>query len=157
MSVALALLLLAGERTAVGVWDRWGAFRDAGPPLRCFAVAQPVDRRGGTITSGAFASVATRVGPGRRAAVWFRFAAPRSPRAPVTLAIDERRFALTGEPGGARAPDAATDRAIVNALRGGRSMSVTTLAASGAGIVDTYTLKGAATAIDAAARACVET
>lgn len=151
--ILLLALLLAGERTVLGVWDRWGAFRDE-DPARCFAIAQPVDTAGRTDRSGAFASVATRVGPARRPAVFIRFAATRSERAPVTLAIGERRFALAGALRSARAPDAATDRAIVGAMRGGRSMSVTTLTASGAAIADTYTLNGAATAIDAAALAC---
>ena len=153
--IAAALLLLAGERVAVGVWDRWAAFSDT-QPRRCFAVAQPVDATGRTDTRGAFASVATRVGAARADVVFFRLARARAPGAAVTLAIDERRFALTGDAASARAPDAATARAIVGAMRGGRSMSLTTVSRAGRPLADSYTLDGAATAIDAAGLACVE-
>lgn len=157
-AILLALALIVGERQAIGVWERWGAIRDAGPPRRCFALAQPViqgtsgavgtDRRGG------FASVAARVDGTRRQAVFVRFTTLRQPGTPITLGIGERRFALRGDARGARAPDQATDRAIVAAMRGGRSMSVSGIATGGRPFADTYVLTGAATAIDAASIAC---
>lgn len=153
MSLVAALLLAAGERSVIGVWDRWAAFRDTAP-ARCFAVARPVDGAGGTDRRGAFAAVAARVDTSGRAALRLRLSRAAAAAAPVTLTIGERRFALTGTGRTARAPDAATDRAIVAAMRGARSMSVTTAATSGAPIADTYALPGAATAIDAAALAC---
>ena len=154
----LALALLAGEREAIGIWERWGAMRDAGPPLRCFALAQPVtpgaNGAGGTDRRGGFASVAARVDGTRRQAVFVRFSVARQSDTPITLAIGERRFGLRGDTRGARAPDAATDRAIVAAMRGGRSMSVSGIARGGRPFADTYALTGAATAIDAASLAC---
>ncbi len=150
----LALALLAGERQAIGVWERWGAIRDDGPPRRCFALARPVTGAGGIDTRGGFASVATRVDGTRRQAVFVRFSVPRQPGTPITLSIGERRFALRGDTRGARAPDAATDRAVVAAMRGGRSMSVSAIAAGGRPFADTYALTGAATAIDAASLGC---
>ncbi len=156
--LVLALALVVGERQAIGVWERWGAIRDAGPPRRCFALAQPVlqgtSGTGGTDRRGGFASVATRVDGTRRQAVFVRFSTTRRPGTPITLAIGERRFGLRGDARGARAPDAATDRAIVAAMRGGRSMSVSGIARGGRPFADTYALAGAATAIDAASLAC---
>jgi hypothetical protein len=152
--VILALaLVLAGERAALGVWERWGALRDTNP-VRCFAIAQPVAPDGGTDRRGAFASVAATAGGGR--ALYLRLSRPRGAGAPLTLAIDERRFALIGDTVTARAPDAATDRAIVAAMRGARAMTVTTLDARGRTLADTYALAGAATAIDAAALGCLK-
>ena len=75
--------------------------------------------------------------------------------APVTLAIDARRFNLSGAGGDVWAIDARTDAAIVAAIRSGRSMSVATVSAKGNAFADSYALKGAATAIDAAALGCV--
>ena len=72
----------------------------------------------------------------------------------ITLAVGERRFALTGDVTGARAPDAATDRAIVAALRAGRLMTLSTADRAGRSIADSYTLAGAPTAIDAAQLGC---
>ncbi|WP_019515252.1 invasion associated locus B family protein [Sphingomonas sp. Mn802worker] len=153
-ALLLALALLAGEREAIGVWQRWGAIRDAGPPRRCFALTRPVTASGDTDTRGGFASVAARIDASGRQAVFVRFSAEREPGTPITLAIGERRFALRGDSRGARAPDAATDRAIVAAMRGGRSMSVSVVAAGKRPLADTYVLDGAATAIDAASLAC---
>ena len=72
----------------------------------------------------------------------------------LTLAVDDRRFALVGDAWTARAPDATTDRAIVAAMRGARGMTLSTLDRAGRPLADGYALAGAATAIDAAALAC---
>ena len=52
------------------------------------------------------------------------------------------------------APDPRIDAAIVAAMRSAPSMSVSTRTATGAGFAETYALKGAATAMDAAALGC---
>lgn len=142
-------LLLASERAALGVWHRWAALRDT-QPTRCFAITQPVRGDGQPDRRGGFASVAPRGAQ----AVHFRLSAPRRARAPITLAIGERRFALTGDTRTARAPDAATDRAVIGAMRGGGSMSLSYVAANGRPVAEAYALDGAATAIDAAAIGC---
>lgn len=147
MILALALLL-AGERAAIGVYDAWGAFRDDSPP-RCYAIAAPV--RSG---SRAFASVAARFGRPGRPALYVRLSQSRNQEAPVTLSIGERRFTLSGNARAVWSPDGSTDRAIVAAMRGGRSMSVAAVSASGRPFADSYALGGAATAIDAASLGC---
>ncbi len=149
--IAALALLLAGERVAIGVYDAWGAFRDGVPP-RCYAISAPVGRRRGARKP--FASVAARFGRDRRPALYVRLSSERSARAPVTLAVGERRFTLSGNARAAWAPDAATDRAIVAAMRGGRSMSVSAVSAAGRPFADSYALGGAATAIDAATLGC---
>ncbi|KTT74115.1 hypothetical protein [Sphingomonas endophytica] len=154
MTIALALLLAASTRTPLGVWQRWAALRD-GPPPRCFAIAQPLRRDGTTDRRGGYAAVVARQGPTGAPAIRFRLSRPRGAGAPLTLAIGDRRFALAGERETARAADAATDRAIVAAMRGARAMTLATLDAAGRDLTDTYPLAGAATAIDAAQLGCV--
>ena len=156
-AAAAALLLVAAApagREAVGVFKGWGAFRDA-TPRRCFAIARPVVANG---RSGGFASVATWPGRGLRASFHIHLSRSRDRSAPVTLSIGgaggERRFALVANTADGWAPDAATDRAIVAAMRGGRSMSVEAVGEGGRPFADTYALAGAATAIDAATLAC---
>ena len=141
----IAALLLAAA--PVGVWGSWGAFRNG---AHCYAIAAPA-RVGAA--GRPFASVASRWGA-RRGVLFVRLSARRTAAAPVTLSVGERRFTLAGGAGAARSPDAATDRAIVAAMRGQRSMSVTAVSARGRPFADTYALPGAATAIDAAALAC---
>jgi hypothetical protein len=153
--LALALALVAtpaGARESIGVFDRWGAFRDPSP-ARCFAIAEPVQIvRGGQWKP--FASIASWPGQGLRNQLHVRLSHNRNPRARVTLSVGERRFELVAGGADAWAPDPQTDAAVVSAMRDGRSMSVESLAATGQPFADVYTLKGAATAIDAAALAC---
>lgn len=148
LAILLALQGAADGRRLVGVFEGWGAFADAAP-RRCYAIAQP-GKGGGP----GFASVTTWPGAGARNQLHVRLSRPRSSGARVTLAIGERRFALVSGAADAWAPDAATDRAIAAAMRGGRAMSVESVANTGTPFADLYVLTGAATAIDAAAVAC---
>ncbi|MBX3563162.1 MAG: hypothetical protein KF730_01165 [Sphingomonas sp.] len=146
--IALALSLFFA-RDALGTYDGWGAFRDASP-LRCYAIARPVEKQ----APGPFASIATWPRDGVRNQLHIRLSRARAGNARVTLSIGERRFELKAGAADAWAPDARTDQAVVAAIRSGRSMSIETVAANGAPFADTYALKGAATAIDAAALGC---
>lgn len=152
--VALLALLIAAPveaRTTLGGVDGWMAFRDE-RPLRCFAIAEPERRGGGKWR--AFASVATWPKARTRGQLHLRLGREKLPAAPVSLTVGERRFALVASGADAWAPDARADAAIVAAMRSAARMSVTTRAANGARFVETYALKGAATAMDAAALGC---
>lgn len=141
----------AGARTTLGSFDGWAAFRDE-QPLRCFAIAQPVRGNGGRWRP--FASVGSWPQSGVRGQFYVRLGRERRVNAPVTLVVGERRFTLVAGAVDAWAPDARVDAAIVATMRSARSMSVASVAATGGGFADTYALKGAATAIDAAAIGC---
>lgn len=150
--LALAIATPAAARDSLGVFDRWGAFADPSP-RRCYAIAEPAQGQ----SNGkwrAFASVATWPGQGARNQLNIRLSRARDPRAKVTLSIGERRFELVAGNADAWAPDARADSAIVAALRSGRSMSIESVAAGGGPFADVYTLRGAATAIDAASLRC---
>jgi len=150
--IALALLAVpAAARETVGVYRGWAAFRD---PDRCYAIAAPVVA-GGSNRWRAFASVATWPARGLRSSLHVRLSRERDRSVPVTLSVGERRFTLVGGGIDAFAADAASDRALVAALRSGRSMSVEAVGVGGRPFADTYALAGAATAIDAAALACL--
>ncbi len=155
LAVALvALPAVAGARETLGVFDRWGAFSDPAP-RRCFAIAEPV-RAGGASRWRPFASIASWPGKARiRNQLHIRLSRARNPQARVTLSVGDRRFDLTATAADAWAPDTRTDAAIVSAIRSSRSMSVETLGQAGGPFADVYALKGAATAIDAAAVACL--
>ena len=151
----LALALLASPamaaRTSLGTFDGWGAFKDDNP-ARCYAIAQPVRGNGGKWRP--FASVATWPQARVRGQVHIRLGREKLASAPVTLIIGDRRFNMVAGGADVWAPDPRIDAAIVAAMRSAPSMRIATRAATGTGFAETYALKGAATAMDAAALGC---
>jgi len=159
-SVALMICALlaatpAAARESLGMFEQWGAFRDPGVSQngpRCYAIAQPSARSGQL--SGGFASVATWPRQRVRGQVHLRLSRTRSPRAPVTLSVGERRFTLVAGQMDAWASDPRGDASIIAAMRSASSMSVQSSDANGRAFADSYALRGAATAIDAAGLGC---
>jgi hypothetical protein len=151
----LLLLLLAGAAPAaaqqpVGVYGLWGAFRTA---ERCYAIAEPEgEARPGD--GRAYASVGFWPRRGVRGQAYFRLRQAKRPGSAVLLRIDDRTFQLRGGGADAWAADPVADAEIVAAMRRGIEMNVETRSARGALLRDVYRLRGAATAIDAAAIAC---
>ena len=144
--IGMAALLLLQPAT-VGVWQGWGAFRDAD---HCWAVSAPPGRRRGD----AFASVSSWPGRGIRDQVQFRLSRERRADAPVVLAVGDRRFRLAARGRDAWGAEPGTDRVILAALRDARAMAVESRDPAGRRFVDGYPLGGAPTAIDAARIAC---
>ncbi len=142
--VAVTMTSPIAAKESLGVFDEWGAFRDAGK-TRCYAIAQPRGSR----TSDAFASVATWPRRDVRGQVHFRFSRPVSQGGTASLRIGKRSFPLVARGRDAWAPDQKADAAIIAAMRSNNSMRV-----RAAGISERYDLKGVATAIDAAVVGC---
>lgn len=156
---ALALVLatlppVAHARDSLGVFDDWGAFRDPQVP-RCYAIAQP-DKVRGKRQYRPFASIGYWPRRGVRGQFHLRLSRAMARSESVTLTIGIRRFRLTGGGGDAWAADRAMDAAIVAALRSARDMTATSKDLRGNTIRDLYLLKGAATALDAAALGCAQ-
>jgi hypothetical protein len=72
----------------------------------------------------------------------------------VLLRVDDRTFQLAGGGINAWAPSPQVDAEIVRAMRRGVGMSIETRSVRGARVREYYQLRGAATAIDAAAIGC---
>lgn len=156
----LAALLCAGSiaasaapaKEALGVFERWGAFRDA-EEGRCYAIAAPV-RETVKRPWKPFASVGFWPRQHVRGQVQLRLSRQKAKDARVILTIGPRRFALVGGGADAWAPDPRVDAAIVSAMRSDSSMRVASVDEKGNGFSDLYALRGAATAIDAATIGC---
>ncbi len=146
-----ALLLLsapAAAAQAIGIYEGWGAFRSGG---QCYAIARPV-RVAGREAARAYAGFSYR-GGGMR--FYARLSRARRAGGSLTVTLGGRRFALTGTGRTAVAADAATDRAILAAMRMANAMSIEGTDERGRPIVDTYALEGGPSAIDAARLACL--
>lgn len=146
---ALAAPALA-QRRPLGTWFFWGAFRDN---ERCFAIAEPQQA---SADEGArpFASVGWWPGRGVGGQLHVRLGREKRQGSAVLLRIDGRTFQLVSGPRDAWAPDSRADAEIVAAMRTGVDLTVETRSARGLAMRDSYRLRGAATAIDAAAIAC---
>lgn len=142
----------AMAREPLGLFGGWAAFKDA-RPLRCYAISEAIDARAGPGWRP-FASVANWPGREVRGQVHIRLGTVKQKGAPVTLTVDGRRFTLVAGGADAWAPDARADAAIIAAMRGAEGMRVETRREDGKRHIDHYNLRGAATAIDAAALVC---
>lgn len=158
LAAAIAASLAAGwmpaaqARDSLGTFESWAAFRDAETP-RCYAIAAPA-RSGGAGRWRPFAAIGYWPRAGVRGQVHIRLSREIATNAEIIATIGENRFTLVGGGADAWAADRRADAAIVAAIRSGTSMSISARARTGAGFADTYRLRGAATAIDAAALGC---
>lgn len=141
----------ASARTSLGTFEGWGAFRDENP-TRCFAIAQP--SRGGGGKWRPFASVSSWPASGVRGQVQVRLSHALLPNAPVVLSIGGQRFPMVAGGADTWALDPRVDAALVAAMRSASGFTVQARAATGGSFSESYALKGAATAIDAAALGC---
>lgn len=148
----LALAAPAAARDSLGVFDAWGAFRDAKVP-RCYAIAAA---QGSSGQYEAYADVGTWPRRKVRGQVHFRLSRELAERSGITLSVGGQRFSLTGGGTDAWAADKRMDAAIVAAMRSAQTMSVSATARSGRRFTDRYTLAGAATAMDAATVGCAQ-
>ena len=147
---ALVFSAPAADQEALGVFGRWGAFESPG---RCYAIAAPYQARE---AEGWRPFVAVGHWPARRirGQLHVRLSREKRPGSAVLLRIDGRSFQLRGGGRDAWAPDHRADDEILAAMRTGIDMVVETRSTAGRLVRDQYRLRGAATAMDAAALAC---
>ncbi len=159
LAIVLATLgAAASAKDSLGVYSSWAAFRDPGA-LRCYAIAQPRDP---VLESEKireytpYATIATWPRRSVRNQVHVRLSRKIGQDARVRMVIGNKGFTLTGGGGDAWGEDKAMDAAIVAAMRSGARMNITSRDSRGRRFTDRYTLKGAATAIDAAVLGCAK-
>jgi hypothetical protein len=135
---------------SLGIFGSWGAFQSVG---RCYAIAQPFEAPA-VQNWHPFAAIGhwpPRPGGGE---LHIRLSREKRQGSAVLLNIDGRSFQLLGGGRDAWAPDPRADQEIQAAMRTGIDMAVETRAIDGLLVRDHYRLRGAATAMDAAAIAC---
>lgn len=141
-------------KDSLGVFEDWGAFRDAGTP-RCYAIAKAAPSTQQR-DNDPYASVGTWPRRSVRNQVHFRLSRNIQKNAPIVLSIGSRTFSLTGSAGNAWAKDRTMDAAIVSAMRSADRMIVRSRDSKGRRFSNTYALAGAATAMDAATVGCAQ-
>lgn len=151
-AMALTIAAPLWAKDSLGLFESWAAFRDADVP-RCYAIAKPEEIKGPDRNT-AYASISHW--PKKRLYGVFHIHLSRdmADKAEATLGVGRRRFALTGKGANAWSQNRKMDAAIIAALRQSLTMTVTARTADGGRLIDSYTLPGVATAMDAAALAC---
>ena len=141
----------AAQPQSLGIFGSWGAFRDNG---RCYAITEPFEA---PPAAGwrPFAAIGRWPGRGGGGQLHVRLSREKRQGSAILLNIDGRSFQLLGGGRDAWAPDARADQEIQAAMRTGIDMAVETRSTEGMLVRDHYRLRGAATAMDAAAIACV--
>jgi hypothetical protein len=146
----MAAASAAAQQQPLGIFGMWGAFQGGG---RCYAIAQPF-RAPPAEGWRPYAAVGHWPAQRIRGQLHVRLSREKRPGSAVLLRIDGRSFQLRGGGRDAWAPDARADVEILSAMRTGMDMVVETRSARGQLVRDQYRLRGAATAMDAAALAC---
>lgn len=147
-----APLLQAAERQTLGVYGEWAAFRDSEGP-RCYSIAKPFSTHG-TPQYKSYASIGYWPKSAIHGQFYVRLSKPVGETRELRLTIGQRRFLLRGKGVHGWAGDPRMDAAIIAAIRSGETMRVHGTTQSGGTIYDIYRLRGAATALDAAALGC---
>jgi hypothetical protein len=156
IAVALAAMVVANgavARDRLGVWNDWGAFRDAAVP-RCYAIAMAVDQRGQRRETQPYFTIANWPRRNIHGEVHVRLSREAAPGKPVVIGIDGQKFAALASGFDAWAADRRADAAIIAALRSNGDMTVVARGRDGRPVRDAYHLTGAASAMDAASLGC---
>lgn len=148
-TAGLSAPLLAKD--SLGVYDQWAAFRDAEVP-RCYAIAAA----GGNGDQAAYASIGTWPEKSVRGQLHIRLSRAVQTESSARLTIGERSFELPARGRNAWALDKAMDAGIVAAMRSASRMRITARDQNGKSFTDSFSLGGAATAMDAAIVGCAE-
>ncbi|MBX9663474.1 hypothetical protein [Novosphingobium sp.] len=154
LAAALLVASPAMARDSLGIWNNWGAFSDAGVP-RCYAIAMADKVEGRMNELQPYFTVGNWPRRGARGEIHVRLSRKIGPGATVTLSVGGQRFSLVAGAADAWSADRRMDAAVVAAMRSASSMSVTVRSA-GRNFTDTYTLAGAASAMDAALLGCAQ-
>ena len=154
-AAAFLFAVPATARDSLGIWNTWGAFSDAGVP-RCYAIAMATGAEERIDEFKPYITVGNWPRRGTRGEVHVRLSRRLGAGGAVTLSIAGERFPLIAGAADAWAADRQMDAAIVAAMRSARTMTVTARSASGRMFSDSYTLAGAASAMDAALLGCAQ-
>jgi hypothetical protein len=161
--VALAVLLLslsgaalAQETTLIGKFRAWSAysFMEDGEKV-CYMASSPSRQEGDYTRRGpVFVLITHRPADGTRNVVNMVAGYTYKEGEPVNVRIGEHNFKLYTEKERAWATDDLTDKALIKAMRGGRSMIVEGVSWRGTKTRDTYSLLGFSRAHKEISRLC---
>ena len=139
----------------LGSAQGWETFSEAGKEKICYLIGKPSKTEPANAKrSAVFASVTHRPGEKRTNEVSFIAGYLFKEGSDAELTVDSKKFTLFTNKDGAWARDAATDKAVVDALAKGKQAVIKGTSARGTATTDTYTLAGFSQALDQIDKAC---
>lgn len=162
MAVAMTAAVAAGPAraaspTPINRFSDWSAqtYDDSGKTL-CYATSSPKKQAGNFKSRGnPFIAITHAPQSGVRDQVSYIAGYELKPNSDVTLTIGKQTFSLSVlQKDRAWAKDGETDRAMIDAMRKGSSLTVKGTSARGTEITDTYSLLGFSKAYAAISTAC---
>ena len=153
--VALPAAQAQGIKT-IGIFGDWSAFQfsEDGNPA-CYMSSEPTKATGNYKKRGeVFAIITHRPAEKRIGEVSIIAGYSYKKDSTVEITIGKQEFDLFTQDDGAWAPDAGTDKRLVQAMRKGRTMVVKGTSSRGTLTTDTYSLTGFTKAYRAISRAC---
>ncbi len=140
----------------IGDYGNWSSFQfSEDGNLACYMSSEPKKAKGKYKTRGdVFAIVTHRPAEKRFGEVSIIAGYSYQKDSWVEVKIGEQAFQLFTQDDGAWAPDAETDKKLVQAMRKGHTMVVTGTSTRGTLTTDTYSLSGFTKASQAIAKAC---
>jgi invasion protein IalB len=145
---------------ALGTFEAWTAIEQPEKTSKvCYMVARPAKSQPeGAKRGDVFLTVMHRPTAKQRDEVSFQSGYPFKPGAPVVLDVEKKKFDLFTKPEtdaeGAWSRDAAMDKALVDAMKGGNSLTVKGTSGRGTETTDTFSLAGFSKAYAEIGKAC---
>jgi len=142
---------------ALGANRAWHGFMSgSGEETVCYMVSEPESSRGNYDNRGSvFAVVSRHRADFADAVVSFEMGYDLAPDSEVRVSVDQQNaFTLVADGGRAWSPDAATDAAMVTAMRAGYEMVVEGVSAGGTATTDSYSLLGFTATLQAIEEGC---
>ena len=159
-SLAAAVPVAAQNPKSLGTFDSWVAVELPEKSSKvCYMVARPAKSQPeGAKRGDVLLTVTHRPAAKQRDEVSFQAGYPYKAGAPVMLEIEKKKFELftnpDADPDGAWSRDAAMDKALVEAMRNGKTVTVKGTSSRGTETVDSFSLAGFTKAYAEIGKAC---
>jgi len=140
----------------IGVFNDWEAYAySEGKGKTCYALTRPrTSEPTGVKRGNVYLMVTYRTHPRTRDEVSVYFGYPLRTDSSVEASVGTDKFSLFGKDEAAWAPDTRADRAVVESMAKGITLTVKGVSTRGTATLDHYSLKGFGAALKAIGAAC---
>jgi invasion protein IalB len=160
VSLSVAAPVLAQTPKSLGTFDSWIAVELPEKSSKvCYMVARPAKSQpDGAKRGDILLTITHRPAAKQRDEVSFQAGYPYKAGAPVTMEVEKKKFELftkpETDPDGAWSRDAAMDKALVDAMRNGKTVVIKGTSSRGTETADSFSLAGFAKAYAEIGKAC---